>query len=117
MHWERLPIFESQASLPVEVQEKVRAHRLACDPNGLAGALRALGTGRQPSYWADLRQLEAPTLILTGTLDVKFVEIALKMRRLMPNAEHVPVPGVGHTVHFEAPGAWIGAVKRFLDRE
>lgn len=116
-HWERLPMFDSQSALPIEMQEGVRARRLTCDPNGLAGALRALGVGAQPSYWGDLKRLGTPTLLVTGTLDAKFVDIALKMRRLMPNAEHLPVPGVGHTVHLEAAGAWLGAVTRFLDRE
>jgi 2-succinyl-6-hydroxy-2,4-cyclohexadiene-1-carboxylate synthase len=116
-HWERLPLFKSQSSLPIEVQEGMRAVRLACDPNGLAGALRVLGVGAQPSYWGDLKKVGTPTLLVTGTLDAKFVDIALKMRRLMPNAEHLPIPGAGHTVHLESPSAWTGAVTRFLDRE
>ena len=114
--WEDRPMFATQRSLPLDAREAIRARRLACDPKGLAGALRALGVGRQPSYWAALKKVATPTLLVTGTLDARFVDIALKMRRLMPNAEHVPVPGVGHTVHLEAPSAWTGAVVRFLDR-
>jgi 2-succinyl-6-hydroxy-2,4-cyclohexadiene-1-carboxylate synthase len=116
-HWEALPMFATQTALPREVREAATARRLACDPRGLAGALRALGVGAQPSYWADLKKLKTPTLLVTGTLDPKFVEIALRMRRVMPSAEHLPVPGVGHTVHLEAPTAWLGGVNRFLDRE
>jgi pimeloyl-ACP methyl ester carboxylesterase len=34
----------------------------------------------------------------------------------MPDAQHVAVPGVGHTVHLEDPSAWLSVVEPFLDR-
>lgn len=116
-HWMALPLFESQRSLPRGQVARARASRLAQDPAGLAAALRCFGTGSQPSFWEDLSGLEGSTLLLTGSLDEKYVRIAERMKAAMPRATHVSVDGVGHHVHLEAPDRWIALVARFLDEE
>lgn len=114
-HWMSLPLFESQRRLPDDVLAAARSRRLRNEPRGLASALRALGTGAQPSFWPDLPLVERPVLVLTGELDAKYVAIAARMEEALPNAERVTVPGVGHTVHLEASDAWLDAVTTFLD--
>lgn len=116
-HWMALPLFESQRSLPRAHLERARVGRLAQDPAGLAAALRCFGTGSQPSFWEDLSGFEGSTLLLTGSLDEKYLKIAERMEAAMPGATHVSVDGVGHTVHLEAPDRWIALVTRFLDQE
>jgi 2-succinyl-6-hydroxy-2,4-cyclohexadiene-1-carboxylate synthase len=112
--WLDRPLFETQRSLPSEVREAARILRLANRPEGLAAALRALGTGAQPSYWDRLSAVVAPTLLLTGELDVKFEAIASRMADRVPSVRRRSVPGSGHAVHLEAPELWLREVRGFL---
>lgn len=115
--WSAMPLFASQRTLPRETRERVRRLRLANRPSALAAVLRTLGTGVLPSLWDRLRELTIPVLLVTGALDTKFVRIAREMSNRLPDAWSVNVPGVGHTVHLEAPHAWLDAVTPFLHGE
>jgi 2-succinyl-6-hydroxy-2,4-cyclohexadiene-1-carboxylate synthase len=108
--WEDLPVFASQRLLPQAVRAALRARRLLNDPHSLAAALRGLGTGALPSYWADLEGLKVPTLVLVGELDHRFVAIGREMAGLLPDARLAEVRGAGHAVHLERPDAWLEAV-------
>ena len=79
-----------------------------------AASLAGVGTGALPSLWDELPELAVPTLVVVGELDRKFVDIGERMARAMPDARLVVVPGAGHTVHLERPGAWLEAVTSFL---
>ena len=113
--WERLPLWDSQRSLPPEVRERLRAQRLGNDAGGLARSLRGMSVGRQPSLWDELGSLRAPTLLLAGALDRKFTAIADEMARALPNATMESIGGAGHAAHLERPESFAGAVLRFLD--
>jgi len=113
-HWESLPIFGTQRVLPPETRRAQRERRLSNDPHSLAAALRGLGTGALPSMWEALPGLDAPTLLIVGELDRKFVSIAERMAALLPDARIVTVPGAGHAVHLERPSEWLTAVVGFL---
>jgi len=113
-HWESLPLFESRARVAPQARMRLRESRLRNDPRSLAAALRGLGTGALPSVWGQLERIDVPTLLIVGERDEKFVEIADRMTRLMPRARMAKVPGVGHTVHVEAPDAWLDHVVAFL---
>jgi 2-succinyl-6-hydroxy-2,4-cyclohexadiene-1-carboxylate synthase len=112
--WEARPLFESRARLDALVRAGQRALRLQSDPSALAAALRGFGTGALPSLWGRLPEVAAPTLLVVGALDGKFVEIAARMARAMPDARVVEVPHAGHTVHLERPDVWLAAVTDFL---
>lgn len=113
-HWMSLRLFRTQSVLPPEVLKTQRERRLANSPAALATLLRRLGTGSLPSFWPRLAQVGAPTLLLTGGLDRKYEALARQMVRGMPRALHRSIPGVGHTVHLEAPDRWLDAVCSFL---
>jgi 2-succinyl-6-hydroxy-2,4-cyclohexadiene-1-carboxylate synthase len=112
--WEALPLFDSQRRLPADVREQQRKLRLGNSPQGLANSLRGMGTGRQPSLWAELAQVAAPTLLLAGELDPKFRAINEQMAAVMPNVQLTIVAGAGHTVHLEQPGDFTARVLRSL---
>jgi 2-succinyl-6-hydroxy-2,4-cyclohexadiene-1-carboxylate synthase len=112
--WESQPLFGSRSRVDPATRATQRALRLNNDPRSLARALGGLGTGELPSLWERLERIETPTLLLVGELDTKYVAIAERMRGAMPRAQLVVVPGAGHTVHVEAPGAWLDAVIGFL---
>ncbi len=100
--WAANPVLIGQ---PAEVQEAVRADRLRNTPEGLARALRGLGTGSLPSLWDRLGDLSAPVDLVVGERDVKFRTLAKEMLCRLPSAKLHLVPGAGHAAHLEAPGA------------
>lgn len=93
------------ADQPPAVQEAVHADRLRSTPDGLAEALRGLGTGALPSLWERLAELTAPVDLVVGERDAKFAAIARDMAAALPRARVHVVAGAGHAVHLEAPGA------------
>lgn len=115
--WERLPLWESQARLAPEVLQRQRDIRLSNTPAGLAGSLRGMGTGAQPSFWGDLGSVKAPTLIIAGSLDDKFTRIARRMAEVIPRANLNIMPDAGHAVHLEQPERFADAVRNFISRQ
>ena len=112
--WERTALFATQDRLPEEVRARLRAHRLANKPTGLANSLRGLGTGVQPPLWERLGELRLPCLVMAGELDAKFVGIAQKMADAIAGARIALVAGAGHTIHLEQPDAFTRLVMEFL---
>ncbi|MGO9751192.1 MAG: 2-succinyl-6-hydroxy-2,4-cyclohexadiene-1-carboxylate synthase [Solirubrobacteraceae bacterium] len=91
------------AGLPAAVAGAVHEDRLRSTPEGLARALRALGTGALPSLWGRLAELAMPVTLLAGERDVKFARIAVEMAARIPAGALAIVPDAGHAVHLEAP--------------
>lgn len=112
--WEALPLFATQAELPAERRARQRATRLANDPESLAESLRGLGTGSLPSLWERLAAMDMPVLLIAGSEDHRFSEIAEEMAALLPGARLAIVPGAGHNVHLERHAQWTRAVAAFL---
>ena len=112
--WERLPLFAGRAALPATMRAAFLEQRRANRAPALAAWLRAMGPGEQPALWDRLGGIAAPTLVLTGALDAKFTGLGARMAAAMPAAEHRVVEGAGHTVHLEAPGAWVRAITAFV---
>lgn len=112
--WMRLPLFETQRRLAPDVLARERERRLRGSAQGLANALRGLGTGAQPSFWERLTDLRHPVLLLTGAEDGKFTDLAARMAGKMPEAHGVQVPATGHAVHLEAPEVWLREVTAYV---
>jgi 2-succinyl-6-hydroxy-2,4-cyclohexadiene-1-carboxylate synthase len=112
--WEALSLFDGLRSLPEDVRTRLRERRLSHRPDALAGSLRALSLGAQPSYWARLWTVRAPTLLLTGQRDEKFTGIARAMAAEMPLVWGHVFPGAGHAPHLESPEEWAREVTSFL---
>ncbi len=114
-HWMASPLFASQERLGRETLGAARDQRLANDPAGLAGSLRGAGTGAQPSFWHDLGDVTAPTLLLVGDEDPKFRAVAMRMGAGLPRSTMEVVPDAGHAAHLENPGHVVATVREFLD--
>jgi 2-succinyl-6-hydroxy-2,4-cyclohexadiene-1-carboxylate synthase len=113
-YWMAQPLFATQYRLPAAVLGDARRRRLRNKARALAGVLRGLGTGSQPSFWDDLGSVRAPTLLLTGALDARYTRIGAEMAEQIPDATHTIVAEAGHTVHLEVPRRWLEAVGPFL---
>lgn len=73
--------------------------------------------GQRPSVYeleAQMRQLQVPTLVVTGDEDEPCLEPALFMKRAIPTAGLVVVPKTGHTLNLEEPEAFNRIVSDFL---
>jgi 2-succinyl-6-hydroxy-2,4-cyclohexadiene-1-carboxylate synthase len=108
--WLAGPLF---ATLPAH--SAGRAGRLANTADGLAAALRRLGTGAQEPLWDRLTGLRPPALLVAGERDPKFAAIAREMAAAIgPSARVVLVPGAGHAVHLERPAELAALIEQFL---
>ncbi len=114
-YWTNLPLFASQRGLAEADRSALRAQRLTNQAAGLANSLRGLGTGRQPDLGPALADARLPVLLIVGALDTKYVAIAQAMAHTLPNPRLAIVPGVGHTVHLEAPAVYEDLVLTFLN--
>jgi 2-succinyl-6-hydroxy-2,4-cyclohexadiene-1-carboxylate synthase len=112
--WYAQPLFAPLARDETLLRRTIEARRRN-DPVELARSLRGMGTGSQPSLWGELEGLGIPALAAAGELDEKYVRVSSRMASLTPRMESVVVPEAGHTVHAEAPAAYISMLARFLD--
>jgi len=113
--WEQWPLFATQAALPQATREGLRAQRLANRPRGLANSLRGAGAGAEAPVVKQLPTVSAPTLLIAGALDAKYVALGRLMESSMPQARLSVVEGAGHAVHLEQPAAFASLVAEFLD--
>src|SRR6266702_4359054 len=111
--WEHLPLFASQRTLPFECREALHRQRLQNNAIGLAQSLRGVGTGVQPSLYAQLSTLHIPVLLIAGELDTKFTTIAKHMAQALPQSQLHIIPAAGHTVHLEQPQLFTSLVGDF----
>lgn len=109
--WQDLPLFASQATLPASVLEEQRCQRLVHGAGGLARSLRILGPARMPDYRPALESVEVPVALLAGELDEKFCRLARDMAERLPRGRVEEVPGAGHNLLLEAPGAVARALR------
>lgn len=113
-HWERLPLWESQASLPAPARERLRAQRRAGSVRGLAHSLRGAGAGVEPPLHDRLGAITLPVLLVAGALDEKYVALAQLMAARLPWPRLEVVEAAGHAVHLERPAAFARLVADFL---
>jgi 2-succinyl-6-hydroxy-2,4-cyclohexadiene-1-carboxylate synthase len=97
--WLAQPLF---AGVPPDAAGLADRRRLT--PDYLAHCLRVLGTGTMGPMWPQLRRVDVPVTIVTGTADVKFTELGRRMAEALPVSEHVELE-CGHAVPLEAPDA------------
>ncbi|MFP5319404.1 MAG: alpha/beta fold hydrolase [Acidimicrobiia bacterium] len=99
--WLAQPLFETTTPRPADLEA-----RRANPPDGLAYALRKLGTGAQDPLWERLGQLAMPVLLVAGEHDRKFRDLAERMAAAIGhNARTSWVPGAGHAVPLDQPVA------------
>src|SRR5699024_11481438 len=99
--WEHMGLFKSQQHLSEEAFREQRSMREAQRPEEVADSLLKFGTGVQPSYWATLKNLKMPVLLITGVDDQKFVDINKKMAKSIENVRMETIEGAGHNIHLE----------------
>jgi len=87
------------------------------DPKGLAYCLYGVISDR-PSIYSlepELRAVDRPVLVITGALDTTVTGPAGFLARIIPGAQAVVIPDVGHVTNIQAPGPFNRALLAFLD--
>ena len=100
--WGAQPLFADQ---PPEVAAAAHEDRLRHTPAGLAAGLRGLGTGTMEPLWEPLGELRIPVTVVAGERDKKFLALAQRMGKTLPDARLVTIPGAGHAAQLEQPEA------------
>lgn len=112
--WESISLFESLTKLPKDKKESLRQQRLRNNQKGLINSLLGMGTGSQPSWWADLNKLKSDVLLITGDQDKKFCNIAEKMTFHLENVDWQVIDNCGHANHVEKSEKFGTIVSEFL---
>jgi 2-succinyl-6-hydroxy-2,4-cyclohexadiene-1-carboxylate synthase len=90
--------------------------RLGGTAAGLAESLRLAGTGSQEPLWPRLASLRMPVLVVAGSLDAKYCEIAAQMAAAIgDNATMRVIAGAGHACHLEKPDKFVDILVEWLD--
>ncbi|MDQ6726127.1 MAG: alpha/beta fold hydrolase [Actinomycetota bacterium] len=110
VEWLAQPLFRSFTPDPDDL-----AARLANRPEGLAGALRALGAGVQEPLWSRLAALSMPVLAVAGQDDERYARLAQAMGDAIGHAAQVvALAGAGHAAHLERPISFCRLLAAFL---
>lgn len=85
--------------------------RVVSSPGHVAGALAMMANWNLRGLARDLPRLAVPLTLVTGSADrtIPPAETA-RMRRLLPEAAAVSMPGLGHLAHEEQPAAAVAIV-------
>lgn len=94
--------------------ERRRKRLVAMDPE--AFAVLALELVDHAPLTDRLAEIHCPTLVMVGEQDVGFLAPAEELRRGIPGAVKVVIPGAAHSPQLENPPAWIAAIRAHLTR-
>jgi 2-succinyl-6-hydroxy-2,4-cyclohexadiene-1-carboxylate synthase len=106
--WRRQPLFADESEA---VRAAAAADQLRNSPAGLAAALRGLGSGTMEPVWDRLGELAMPVTVLVGARDEKFRDLGRRLAGGLPAGRLEVVPGAGHGLLREAPGAVVAALE------
>jgi pimeloyl-ACP methyl ester carboxylesterase len=85
----------------------------------VAGTGRWAAAGGEPlllELWDEVARLRCPTLVVRGEESSVFpADVPGRLAALNPLVSTVEIPGAGHGIHYEQPGAFVAAVREFLD--
>lgn len=96
-------------------EQACQHQRLRNRADGLAASLLACGTGSQDDLWDRLAEINVPVLLLSGSEDSKFTDLAQTMLgRFGGPVEHQVIQDAGHCVHLEAPGDAFAAIEQWM---
>jgi pimeloyl-ACP methyl ester carboxylesterase len=103
------------AGYAAAADEFVRVYRDPAARVAFFDSLRHLVSEPARPFWARMRRIRVPALVLWGTRDrLVPVRLASRLADTLPAAEMILLPGVGHVPQFEAPAETTGALARFL---
>jgi 2-succinyl-6-hydroxy-2,4-cyclohexadiene-1-carboxylate synthase len=113
-YWERIPLWDSEKNLSVEIRQKNRNIRLNQNNIGLLMNLRYQGQGVQEFLGKSLKNIKSKTLIMYGEKDLKYKVISKIMSEIIENSELNVVSNSGHNIILENPIYVSQKIKNFI---
>jgi 3-oxoadipate enol-lactonase len=99
---------------PAARLDEVRAMMCRQGAAGVVSALKAMAARASAVPW--LGAIDLPTLVVVGDADEVIPPAESgHLASAIPGAQLVVIPGAGHLVNIEAPGAFNAALRAFLD--
>jgi 2-succinyl-6-hydroxy-2,4-cyclohexadiene-1-carboxylate synthase len=114
-YWESLSLWDTQRALTASARDGLHRQRLLNDPIGLANSLRGAGAAEDAYMLDAATAITAPTLVIAGALDSKYVELGKLLQRSIPASRLEIIPDSGHTTHLEQPRAFASVMLAFLE--
>ena len=120
--WQQTDLIKSQDKIASELRLVMQTARYEHTSQGLATSLREFGQGRCPNLWPKVKDLTLPTLIITGSEDTLYTEIAqniIKINTCM-HKEVRPqlaiIEDAGHAPHLERPEITATKIREFIEQ-
>ncbi len=98
--WLAGPLFANDRA---EVNAAARSEIEKNSPADLAAALRGMSVGRMEPLWSRLAEIAAPTTVVAGQSDGRYVKLAERIVAAIDGSELVLLDGVGHALPRNAP--------------
>ena len=98
--WLAGPLFANDRA---EVNAAARSEIEKNSPTDLAAALRGMSVGRMEPLWSRLAEIAAPTTVVAGQSDGRYVKLAERIVAAIDGSELVLLDGVGHALPRNAP--------------
>lgn len=112
-NWGALPLFEND-SVNKKLRNRYHSIQQQNDSGQMAMCLRGFGTGQMPVV--NFEKIDIPILLLAGSDDDKYINIAQTMNRKNGNSSLKIIPNAGHRVHLKKPSVVSNHIKEFLGR-
>lgn len=113
-HWAQRQPFAGLRERRPELAGQLEAARRRHDPAHLAALLRGMGAAAEPPFWSRLDAIEAPTLVIAGAEDERYVAYARRLAQILSHCSLEIVPDASHVVHLEQPHRVARLVARHL---
>jgi 2-succinyl-6-hydroxy-2,4-cyclohexadiene-1-carboxylate synthase len=113
-YWINISLFDSQKKMSAEKQENLKRLKLNNSKTGLANCLKGFSTGMMPPLFISLKDITAKTLLISGSLDLKYTALNKDLVRCFPNSEHIIIKNAGHNVHLEQPVQFADVINDYL---
>ena len=113
--WLSQPLFQGIAERGADFIAQEVERRLPIQRSGLACSLKYFSTGIMPSVWHQLTDIKAPTLVIAGSLDQKYLTLASELVTSMPNA-NLKILKTSHTPLIESPDLLWKHVNNFIQQ-
>lgn len=114
-YWMNLDIFLTQKNLPLDKLKFIKQQKLKNNKIGLSNSLKEFSAGKMIPLFDKIKNLNSKTLLISGGLDKKYIELNFQMENLFPNAKHVIIKNAGHNTHLEQPETFISLLNTFLN--
>ena len=111
--WYSSQLFGSIRNNP-DLMDILTQKRSSNDVEQLRRSLSLMGNGALSSQWENLKNMTAPTLLITGESDEKYAHLNQEMHSKIPGSIHQQIKEAGHAFYLEKPLETARIIRDFL---